>query len=314
MDSQPGNESQPEGKVILSIVIPTFNRPERLRSCLQSLSELNVGENAVQVIVVNDGSTAAYDSVVKAFGKKLDLVYVNQEKLGPAAARNAGAERARGRYLVFLDDDCTLPPDWMRAAISRLRQDCATGGRTVNCLTKNLFSESSQMLIDYLYEYYNRDSQNARFVTSNNLIIPRETFIGMHGFDVEFTDVGAEDRDLCDRLRQAGFQIVYSPEIVVRHFHAMNLGEFLRQHFKYGYRAGLFHEKRKARSKEKLRLEPPRFYMDLILFPFRRKRGKQALLICLLMILSQVANFAGFSGSRLQKLLDSRRVERINVD
>lgn len=283
-----------------SIIIPTYNRPQSLAECLASVSGLRGGRDQLQVIVVNDGSSEPYDSIIAEFESRLNLKYERQSNQGPATARNHGAELADGRFIVFLDDDCTLPPNWYQNASAHAAAGRVTGGRTINSLTANIFSEASQVLVDYLYSYYNADPQNALFLTTNNFIIPRDIFQQLNGFDTDFTEAAAEDRDLCDRLLRTGYKMIYAPEITIYHWHAMTLKHYLRQHFTYGYRANLYHEKRAERSNEKLQVEPLRFYIDLLLYPFRQKSRLKALLICALLIASQAANGFGFYWSRFQ--------------
>ncbi|MCE9529633.1 MAG: glycosyltransferase [Planctomycetes bacterium] len=89
-----------------SVIIPTFNRSEFVRNCLLALGESGV--HNLEVIVVDDGSTDDTEQVVHATDPQ--AIYIRQENQGPAAARNRGFERSRGRYVGFLDcDDEWLP-------------------------------------------------------------------------------------------------------------------------------------------------------------------------------------------------------------
>src|SRR5262249_30529626 len=154
-----------------SIVIPTYRRPDRLAACLAALTRLEYPRERFETVVVDDGSGAAPDEVVDAARGSLDVTLVHAEHGGPAAARNAGAARAKGELLCFTDDDCAPAPGWLTAFAARFRAspDAMLGGHTVNALADNVYSETSQLLVDYLYEYYNADPANARFFTSNNM-------------------------------------------------------------------------------------------------------------------------------------------------
>lgn len=282
---------------LISIIIPTYNRPSRLRACLQSICDLREG-HSIQTIVVNDGSTVPYDLAVKIFRSTLNLIYLEQTNQGPAAARNLGGIHATGRYLVFLDDDCTLPADWFQEVRPRIHIDRVIGGRTMNLLCDNTFSQASQVLIDYLYTHYNHDRENATFFTSNNMIIPKHIFDKLVGFDLDFSDAAAEDRDLCDRLLHSGFQMLYRPEIVIYHHHQMTLSNYIRQHYKYGYHAWLYHKKRTLRGYDAMRVEPVLFYTKLIAFPYARKLPN-AWALSVLLLVSQIANTLGFMKAKL---------------
>ena len=89
----------------LSIVIPTRGRPRQLRACLASLARQEALPSAIEVIVVLDGADATTEQMLAAVELPFPLSVVIQEHARQAAARNRGAEQARGRYLLFLDDD-----------------------------------------------------------------------------------------------------------------------------------------------------------------------------------------------------------------
>lgn len=286
------SSSKKEG-VLLSIIIPSYNRPDSLGNCLQSIADLTGVNDNVQTIVVNDGSAAAYEDSIHAYRSKLDLIYIEQSNEGPASARNHGAMHAGGAFLVFLDDDCTLPSGWLQEVQCAIDDHSVFGGHTVNCLERNVYSQASQVLVDYLYTYYNRDHENGVFLTSNNLIIPKHIYDALGGFDLAFSDAAAEDRDLCDRLLHHGYPIKYRPKIVVRHYHGLRLKSYFRQHFKYGYSAHLYHQKRRQRNMKRPSIEPLSFYRNLILFPYRIK-SPRAFTISALTLVSQMANVLGF--------------------
>lgn len=280
-----------------SVVIPTYNRPDQLRACLDALVRLTYPRDAYEVIVVDDGGVAPLDAVVAPFRETLDLRLLTQENGGPAAARNTGAAQARGTYLAFTDDDCAPAPDWLDALAARFRShpEALVGGRTVNALPENPYAEASQQLIGYLYAYYNAASDDARFFASNNMAVPAAAFRDAGGFDVTTLRATAEDRELCDRWAYLGRPLVYAPDVVVRHAHTMGLRGFWRQHFNYGRGALYFHRVRRMRGQQALTPEPLSFYTDLVRYPFGRTSPPAAAAqIAALMAVSQVANAAGF--------------------
>ncbi|MBD3377911.1 glycosyltransferase [candidate division KSB1 bacterium] len=267
------SEQQPKVKhgknFLFSFIIPTFNRPFALNRALQSIAEQKEQEEKIELIVVNDGGTDIYNDIITKYTDQILIIYRYQKNQRPARARNNGARLSHGKYLVFLDDDCSLSSDWVKFAKNRIRPDRLIGGKTVNCIPENIYAQASQDLIDYLYTYYNREYQNSEFITSNNMIIPKAMFKALNGFDTDFTDAAAEDRDFCDRVKYAGYEIYYAPDIIICHWHQMNFIHFFTQHFKYGFRAKLFHEKRSLRNDTQFKVEPPSFYVHLIFFPLK---------------------------------------------
>jgi glycosyltransferase involved in cell wall biosynthesis len=279
-----------------SVIIPTYSRPKQLASYLNSLCRLKYPVDRFEVIVVDDGSETPLKEAVSSVENKLNIRIVRQSNSGPASARNHGAQEAKGDFLAFTDDDCLPAPDWLNALACQFAStpDHAIGGRTINDLKDNSYSAASQMLIEYLYGYYNRNPGNAHFIASNNLAFPAEMFRKIGGFDVRFMLVAGEDRELCDRWLFLGHRISYVPEAVVYHAHALSFFHFCRQHFNYGRGAFDFHRARASRNQSPVKVEPFSFYVELLRYPFSKISAGQAGKISILFVISQASNAAGF--------------------
>lgn len=287
----------------ISIIIPTYERPKRLAVCLKALGGLDYPRERFEVIVVDDGSRRPPEAVVAEFNGNFDVMLLTQAHAGPATARNTGAAQAKGDILAFTDDDCEPAVDWLQTLAKRFTatSNCAIGGRALNGLPDNPFSSASQMLIDYLYNYYNSVPYKARFITSNNLALPAVLFRAIEGFDTNFPYAAGEDRELCDRWLHHGFDMIYAPEVVVRHSHFLRFQTFYKQHFNYGRAAFYFHKLRAKRGRRHFKAEPLRFYFDLLRYPFLCMQPIKSILFAMLLLLSQTANAAGFFWSALPK-------------
>lgn len=283
-----------------SVVIPTFERPEYLRELLKALSKQSL-DGAFEVIVVNDGGEPL-GPIVQPFQDSLLLKLLRQPNGGPAKARNLGAHSASGRWLVFVDDDCVPTETWLDKMLEAChsRPSCAIGGRVVNLLSHNAYAEASQLLVDFLYEYY-QDGRRGRFFTTNNLAVPKERFWEVGGFDEGFSGAAAEDREFCDRWSYCGNDLFYEPGIVVGHAHGLTLAGFLGQHFGYGCGARRYWKLRRERSGDGAMFEPGKFYAGLLSYPTRRYgRSARGFRTTLLFALAQLANAAGyFLGKRV---------------
>ena len=282
-----------------SIVIPTYNRPERLANCLEAIALLDYPCDRFEVIVVDDGSKTPLDSVVEPLKDKINLKLLRQENAGPAAARNCGAAEAKGEVIAFTDDDCQPTTDWLTQFAPHFASNpqAMLGGKTINALSSNPFSTASQKLIDYLYEYYNPAKGKDAFFASNNIAMPTANFRALNGFDVSFPLAAAEDRDFCDRWNQA-YPMVYVPEARINHYHKLSLASFWKQHFGYGRGAFCFHQIRSQRAAKDIEVEPLSFYFKLLSYPFYQVDRQPKILISGLFFLSQVANVAGFFWER----------------
>ena len=151
---------------------------------------------------------------------------ITQPNSGPGVARNRGAADAQRDLLTFTDDDCSPSPAWLHtlAEASRDSLDCGIGGKTINLLNDNLYSAANQLLLDYLYEYYNQDFDGAKFFASDNLAFPRKGFLESGGFDAKYRQAAAEDRELCDRWVAQDRGLRYLRETLVSHAHSLALG------------------------------------------------------------------------------------------
>lgn len=277
------------------MVVPTHRRPHALAKCLDALARQRYPRDRYEVVVVDDGTGSELEPVVRPRRREMTLRLIAQPNLGPAVARNRGAAAAHGRFLAFTDDDCEPADGWLRALSSRLERTpgAMLGGPIRNALPENPYSTASQMLIGYLYQWYNRDPEAAVFFCSNNLALSAERFERIGGFRTMGVHAAAEDRDLCDRWREAGYRMAWVPDAVVCHAHALDLGRFWQQHFQYGRGAFRFHRERRRRNRG-FSIEPPSFYAGLLGRARRASPGSSAARIGVLLALTQVANAGGF--------------------
>jgi len=286
-------------ELLFSIIIPTYARPDRLKNCLHAIAQLDYPRDRFEVIVVDDGSPMSLELVVKPFSNQFTLTLLKEVNSGPATARNHGAAKANGKFLVFTDDDCMPVSSWLTALEKcfETAPECLIGGKILNALTDNLCSTASQLLIDYLYAYYNSTAQQAQFFASNNFAVPAKLFRSLGGFDTTFPLAAGEDREFCDRWLYSGYSMLYAPEVQVYHAHKLSLRSFWRQHFNYGRGAFYFHQARSRRNVEQIEIEPLSFYFNLLRYPLS-VRSQHPVVLSILFVISQIANITGFFWER----------------
>ena len=289
-------------RIRFTIVIPTYSRPAELRNCLAAVARLDYPRDCFEVLAVDDGSPTLPKDVVGEFQDRMDVRLVAAAHGGPAAARNAGAAQSKHRYLAFTDDDCAPSADWLRSLAVRLSAapDVGIGGRFVNALPDNPYSAASQMLLDYLYAYFNVQEGAASFIAAANICVPTETFREVGGFDTAFP-LFAEDREFCDRWLHTGHQMVFAPEVVVYHAHSLTSRTYWRQQFNYARGAPRLKKLQEERNRQGAGRQPISFYANLLRYPFSRANKGKALHLSFLLAISQIATIAGFSWEKIAR-------------
>lgn len=220
----------------ITIVIPTYNRPQRLRTCLDSLLTLDYPRDFWDVIVVNDGGSTSFDALDDDILANLPIQLLTINNSGPATARNHGANQATGDYIAFTDDDCEVQSDWLLSAVDVLQTEDvqAVGGRMINAYPDSISAETWQMYIEYLQTQLRTSDDQPLLLPSNNIMYHRATFMEIGGFNETFPLPAAEDFEIGYRLIACGYSQTLVHQMNVTHHHRATPLGYLNQHFRYG--------------------------------------------------------------------------------
>jgi GT2 family glycosyltransferase len=257
--------------VKISVVIPTHNRPQQLQQCLTSFLKVEYPRDEFEIVIGDDCSPQDLTPVIVPFQSQLNVQLVrNVVNSGPATARNTAAKLATGALIALTDDDCLPDPGWLTAFETATLQHptALLGGQLRNAYPNNMYAEASQIISDMAYAHFNRNPNDAKFFSSNNMAVPRQLFWELGGFDGMFRGA-SEDRDLCERWHAAGHPLVFVPDATLAHAHNLNLRRFARQHFWYGTGAWRFQKKRKT-SKTGHIVQDMAFHKNLPKLAYRR--------------------------------------------
>jgi len=235
----------------LSVVIPTYRRPELLRQCLDSLAAQDLATDRFEVIVVDDGSGDATTDVLADAAPNV-VAHVQSRNAGPAAARNRGVAAAVSSLVLFLDDDIAAAPDLLSThiALHASAADPQLGvlGRVDwhPSLTRTPFMHwLDRSGLQFGYDTWLQegavDPPYAAFYTAN-LSVQRELLLAEGGFDERFPYAAFEDMELAFRLTKRGFHLDYRPQARAFHTRAMALPDFCVRMTKVGESAELMRQ------------------------------------------------------------------------
>ncbi len=231
-------QSIPENPTF-SLVIPVFLRTakdgNKLEALFQSIKELNPGPD--HVIVVDDSSPIKFN-----YPKNFHLIE-QEQNLGPAAARNAGKNKAlefNSEVIGFTDSDCLLTSNWVSEVMKVFSQDkfCSIISGHTRSFDKNWFGKYHD-LNGTLNGRKFKESQNLLYGTTANLAIGAP-IARVLDFNEHFPSAAGEDIEFCVKAILSGFAIRFNPQMVVFHNYGYNKNIlhnglcFFRQFKRYG--------------------------------------------------------------------------------
>ena len=213
-----------------SLIIPTYQRPKALKPCLQSaLSQTRLPEELIVVTRVGDDETEKVVASLCEDASWLGIacLHARVHEPGLIKAQNTGLAVATGDIVCFTDDDVVLPPDWITRIEEHFRDESvgAVGGRD-----RLMYNPP----LDEPAEIVGRLAWFGRVIGNHHNVIPGGPRIVDHlkgcnmsfrrslspRFDPNLIGVDATELDMCLRVQEAGFDVLYDPGLVVEHYPA----------------------------------------------------------------------------------------------
>jgi glycosyltransferase involved in cell wall biosynthesis len=243
----------------ISIIVPTFSRPEILGLVLEALCRQTQPSFMAEVIVVCDGSDEKTRAAAQRFEGRLPLLYLEQSKSGVSSARNLGIATSRSPVVLFLDDDVLPAPGLVgeharfheeRSAENAVLLGYVTWHHNLHCSPyMKWYGEYGGLFAFSLLE--DNRLADPRFFYSCNISIKRQFLIDHGGFNETLSVM--EDNELGFRLAQQGMQLFHKKAAVGFHYQTFTFEQSCQRLERYssGLNAFLSTEAGKAVAKRR---------------------------------------------------------------
>ena len=218
--------------VCVSVIVPAYNAEDTIGDCLDAIVSQDCPMGSFEVVVVDDGSTDATPDILGRYEVRL----IRQENRGPAAARNKGADEARGDILVFTDSDCVPDEGWLDAMLRPFAEsDVAAVKGAYRTEQRSLVARFAQVEFEERYDLLEK-AGFCDMLDTYSAAIRAEVFRSCDGFDETFPEPNNEDTELSYRLCAEGLKIAFARNAVVLHLqHPDSLRKYMRLKFKRGF-------------------------------------------------------------------------------
>jgi glycosyltransferase involved in cell wall biosynthesis len=223
--------------VLISVVVPTYNRGNLIRECLDSLVSQQFPKEHYEIIIIDSSTTDIVKKIIEDSYQMTapKITYFYQKKEGPSAARNLGIAHATGDIIYFFDDDCLADKDCLKIIYSAYDREEIGGveGRVAGYYSSTVVQKYGDYLFlrtnvrpgDLLPDMDGPITCNASY--------KKDVLTAVKGFDTQF--ITMEDLDLALRIREKGYFFKHMPSAVVYHKHRTSLGEVVKRGYFFAF-------------------------------------------------------------------------------
>ncbi len=252
----------------IAVIILTYNQMEKTLAVLESLAR--IPEPPFEVLVWDNGSSDDTAAAVRQAFPRV-LFHPSPRNLGVASGRNAAAALASAtwqpRFLLFLDNDMELDPGFVRGLLDPLLADPTVGQTQAKLLfmdDRRRLNDGGGSQINFILGQtipvgYNEIDRGQHDVIKpciscgGAMMVRREIFEALGGFDALFDPFGPEDSDFSLRLQKAGYKALYAPQAVAYHEVSHTFGKgYTEEYARYKSKHWLAFLRRHATPAQKL--------------------------------------------------------------
>ena len=220
---------------LVSIIIPVYNQVKYTFNCLRSIAKNVSADLAIEVIVVNDGST---DNTERILEQVQGLKQINNShNLGFLKSCNKGFTAAKGQYIYFLNNDTELRPQALEHLVAICQQDSDIGAVGSKLIYPDGSLQEAGGIIwqDASGWNYGRNEnalapqynylRSVDYCSGASLLVRKSALLALNGFDADFAPAYYEDTDLCFAIRyRLGLKVIYQPKSEIIHHEGVGCG------------------------------------------------------------------------------------------
>lgn len=299
-----------ENRVLFSLVVLTYNRPNLLTSCLESIVQQDFS-GPFEVVVIDDGSSTNNEQVTDRFKSSFSLNFHYQNHQGIVPARNQGIKHAKGQYIAFIADDYTLPKDYLKKAkiffettpdAKVLTFNIYSSGSGLGCMVQQLYTELA--LWQNIKDVKKDVVCSQHLPASRAAIFHRSVFESIGPFNEALK--GGEDSEFSLRLSQQGFGIHFMPQVYIQHLEQKSFWGFLKQRYAYGSSTLALHREKGLNYRRLSLLTLTwRTYLSLFRTSTRIQKRTEFLLLTPWLVMFIFSFWLGYHRSQFTKCSDN---------
>lgn len=219
----------------VSVVVPVYNDPERVKICLKALEKQTYPDELYEVVLVDNNSRHKPDVSSDEYPH---LVFTEEKTPGPSAARNKGIIVSKGDVIAFTDSDCIPEKDWIERGVDFLTNNPDIGiiGGRVDVFPEDENNPNAIELWEMVSAFPQKNFiENFHYAATANVFTYKKAIDKSGVFNEKM--LYGEDREWTNRIHNNGYKIAYADDVLVLHPARKNFNEFYRKWYHYLYGA-----------------------------------------------------------------------------
>lgn len=213
---------------MITILVLNYNGKKWLQQLLPTVKKIKYPK--LEVLIVNNGSTDDSAKFLKENYPKFKVLEI-KKNCGYAGANNFGAKKARGKYILFLNNDTKVTPNFLKPLVEEMEKDRTIGAvqpQIRNMVEKNKIDSIGSFFTftGFLYHYgYFQNANERKYnkklsvysVKGACFLMRKKDYLDLGGIDESFVTY-VEESDLCHRILLSGKRILYIPKYIIYHY------------------------------------------------------------------------------------------------